>query len=118
MLGLGTRFPAAAGAMCDRLGEFLTRRQAVYRGEPVARTVEKPDGFQPVTRVASASRRSAARYRESSSCSRCGCGCLDPVWDVIRHPRQAESRMTGSPPDLSSAFVVSIQMTASRASSR
>jgi hypothetical protein len=51
LLRLGNAFPpAAAGAMCDRLWEFLASRHAVHRGEPPTWTVEKPDGFQPVTR--------------------------------------------------------------------
>lgn len=50
LLRLGSAFPpAAAGVMCDRLWEFLTREHAVQRGEPSTWTIEHPARFQPVT---------------------------------------------------------------------
>jgi hypothetical protein len=50
LLRLGTAFPpAAAGAMRDRLWEFLAAQYAIHRGEPSTWTVEYPARFQPVT---------------------------------------------------------------------
>lgn len=51
LLRLRGAFPqATAEAMCDRLWEFLARRYAIHRDERSTWTVEKPAGFQPVTR--------------------------------------------------------------------
>lgn len=51
LLRLEGAFPrAAADAMRDRLWEFLASRDGIFRGERSTWTVEKPAGFQPVTR--------------------------------------------------------------------
>jgi hypothetical protein len=42
--------PAAAEAMGDRLWEFLASRDGILRSERPTWTIEKPAGFQPVTR--------------------------------------------------------------------
>ena len=50
LLRLGGALPqATAGAMCDRMREFLASRYASHRDERSTWTVEKP-AFQPVTR--------------------------------------------------------------------
>jgi hypothetical protein len=40
----------AAEAMCDRVWDFLASRDGILRGERSTWTIEKPAGFQPVTR--------------------------------------------------------------------
>ena len=51
LLRLEGAFPrAAAEAMGDRVWEFLASRDGILRGERSTWTVEKPAGFQPVTR--------------------------------------------------------------------